>query len=164
MKPPPKSSTESFLPAPYPPFAHYFVSDLGRVWNSRWGRFIAGPHESRRRFLTLYSGIKKTKRLLLSVLVLETFKGPRPPGKNALHWDDNPQNNALRNLRWGTQGENVRDAFRNGGPKIFKDSEIRTMRRLSENGWSQTRLAAHFKISIGAMSKIIRHKNYSSVK
>lgn len=47
-------------------------------------------------------------------LVLEAFVGPRPRGLYGLHWDDDVDNNALPNLRWGTQRENMEDAMRNG--------------------------------------------------
>lgn len=47
-------------------------------------------------------------------LVLEAFVGPCPPGHEALHWDDDPSNNSLTNLRWGTRTENMRDMSRNG--------------------------------------------------
>lgn len=50
----------------------------------------------------------------LHVLILEAFVGPRPAGMKALHYDDDPQNNALSNLRWGTQSENTFDKVRNG--------------------------------------------------
>jgi hypothetical protein len=30
---------------------------------------------------------------------------------------DNPENNELSNLRWGTRLENIHDCFRNGGRK-----------------------------------------------
>lgn len=49
------------------------------------------------------------------ILVLEAFVGPRPgPQHEGLHWDDDTKNNALPNLRWGTRGDNLRDAARNG--------------------------------------------------
>lgn len=48
-------------------------------------------------------------------LVALAFLGPPPEGKeNVLHWDDNPQNNSVENLRWGTLRENSKDAVRNG--------------------------------------------------
>lgn len=46
-------------------------------------------------------------------LVLEAFVGPCPEGMEALHWDDDHNNNALTNLRWGTRTENMRDMSRN---------------------------------------------------
>lgn len=47
-------------------------------------------------------------------LVLEAFVGPRPEGMEALHYDDDPTNNVLWNLRWGTPSENHFDRVRNG--------------------------------------------------
>lgn len=46
-------------------------------------------------------------------LVLEAFIGPCPPGMEARHLDDDPTNNNLSNLVWGTRSENSGDAIRN---------------------------------------------------
>lgn len=54
-------------------------------------------------------------------LVLEAFIGPRPEGTECCrHLDDNPLNNTLTNLTWGTYGENSRDMVRNGGGNAGK--------------------------------------------
>ena len=50
----------------------------------------------------------------LSVLLLETFVGPRQPKMVARHLNDVPLDNRLENLAWGTQWENKQDAIRNG--------------------------------------------------
>lgn len=47
-------------------------------------------------------------------LVLEAFVGPCPPEMMARHFDDDPRNNRLDNLSWGTRSENAYDAVRNG--------------------------------------------------
>jgi hypothetical protein len=47
-------------------------------------------------------------------LVLEAFVGPCPPGMMARHINDNPTDNRLENLCWGTRSENSYDAVRNG--------------------------------------------------
>lgn len=47
-------------------------------------------------------------------LVLEAFVGPCPPGLMARHMDDDPANNNLSNLCWGSRSENSFDAVRNG--------------------------------------------------
>lgn len=47
-------------------------------------------------------------------LVLETFVGPRPTGYDGCHWDDDPANNHLSNLRWATHRDNMLDRVRNG--------------------------------------------------
>lgn len=50
----------------------------------------------------------------VSVLVLETFVGPRPAGFECCHYDDVPANNHLENLRWDTPSANRYDSSRNG--------------------------------------------------
>lgn len=48
------------------------------------------------------------------ILMLETFVGPRPAGRQGCHKDDDPVHNELDNLYWGTQKQNVGDAIRSG--------------------------------------------------
>lgn len=52
---------------------------------------------------------------LVHRLVLLTFIGPPPIGSNiARHLNDNPSDNRLENLSWGTASDNQYDAVRNG--------------------------------------------------
>ena len=53
-------------------------------------------------------------RIKIGATVLETFVGPRPEGAIVRHLDDNPYNNHVDNLRWGTYSENMHDMVRNG--------------------------------------------------
>lgn len=50
----------------------------------------------------------------IHILVLEAFVGPAPKGHECRHLNDDPSENHLRNLRWGTRSENNFDAIRNG--------------------------------------------------
>ena len=51
---------------------------------------------------------------LIHRLVAEAFI-PNPDNLPlVLHWDDDPQNNHVSNLRWGTHSDNLRDLVRNG--------------------------------------------------
>lgn len=56
----------------------------------------------------------KTKTMLVHNEILKAFVGPRPVGANGLHIDDDRENNALTNLKWGTQSENMKQAHKNG--------------------------------------------------
>ena len=47
-------------------------------------------------------------------LVLEAFKGPRPPGLEACHNDGNPLHNCAGNLRWDTHVANMADQLAHG--------------------------------------------------
>lgn len=49
----------------------------------------------------------------IHTMVLEAFVGPCPDGLMARHADDDPTNNTLSNLSWGTRSENSYDAIRN---------------------------------------------------
>lgn len=47
-------------------------------------------------------------------LVAEAFLGPRPDGMYVCHWNDDPTDNRLANLRYATPSQNSYDAVRNG--------------------------------------------------
>lgn len=48
------------------------------------------------------------------ILVAEAFIGPRSPGIEVRHRDDDPANNVLSNLVYGSKSDNMRDVVRNG--------------------------------------------------
>lgn len=52
--------------------------------------------------------------VLIHRMVAEAFIGPRPDNKPfVLHWDDDPSNNHVSNLRWGDRRDNAYDLYRN---------------------------------------------------
>jgi hypothetical protein len=62
----------------------------------------------------LYRGDGTHPRRRIHNLMLEAFVGPRPDGAFGLHADDNPGNNTLPNLRWGSRSQNLLDMVTNG--------------------------------------------------
>lgn len=101
----------------------YEVSDLGRIrslarLDSRGRRRSAKIRALSRQksgHLTVglcRSGAKKSAGV--HRLVLEAFVGPCPPGMEACHWNDIPDDNRLENLRWDTRSANAADSVRNG--------------------------------------------------
>lgn len=93
----------------------YRVSDWGRIQSIRTGGFLRGEEtQSGHRRVTLYKD-GSAERKQLHRIVAQEFLGDAPSGKTwVLHWDDNPQNNRVENLRWGDAQDNVDDAIRNG--------------------------------------------------
>jgi len=110
----------------------YEVSDQGRVRSL--DRIIQGrlvrPHRVKGRVLKasptngrpmvhLCENGTKTGRQV-GPLVLEAFVGQKPPGQQCCHWDDDPTNNRLENLRWGTPIQNAADRLRNARGQASK--------------------------------------------
>lgn len=56
----------------------------------------------------------RAKHHLVHRLVLEAFVGPCPPGMEACHWDGDPTNNRVDNLRWDTPSANQHDKKHQG--------------------------------------------------
>lgn len=101
----------------------YEVSDAGRVrsldrLNAR-GRRLAGKLRSLSVMpsghLTVALNAHRVRRTWsVHHLVLMAFVGPRPEGMEACHWNDEPSDNRLENLRWDTRSANQADSVRNG--------------------------------------------------
>lgn len=113
---------------------HYEVSNFGRVRSldrtkiyhrrdqySGNSLIVARRHKGRLlRPGTVASGhqfvvLGRSNGFCVHTLVLEAFVGPAPAGAECCHWDDDPANNKLSNLRWGTRAENIADYRRNYG-------------------------------------------------
>lgn len=58
-------------------------------------------------------------------VVAQNFIRNDDPSKrpNVLHWDDNPSNNRVENLRWGNQHMNWDDSVRNGTAYYITDED-----------------------------------------
>lgn len=108
---------------------YYEVSDLGRVrsvtrmveqdfGNGRGvrrydGKIIYIYHDVGCSRVRLSGGGRKATRKVHR-LVVEAFIGSRPPGKEVAHWNGDPNDNRLANLRYATPVENNADKKRHG--------------------------------------------------
>jgi len=90
----------------------YKISNLGRIYCIITEQFVI-PYM----ICNLHS-IRSIHRL-----VLETFIGKRPKGMVCRHLDGNSCNNKLSNLKWGTQKENIADAFKHGRLNSMKGNK-----------------------------------------
>lgn len=118
---------ERWLPVPGHE-GRYEVSDHGRVWSVKriialrngetrtvGGRVLKGGRlKGGHRTVSLATTNGAEEFRYVHRLVLEAFVGSCPEGMECCHWDDDPGNNRLDNLRWGTRSENMLDRTRNG--------------------------------------------------
>lgn len=82
-------------------------------------------------------------------IVAEAFIGPRPSGAVLMHIDDDPYNNAVENLRWGTQQDNARDMAQKGrgGVQILSPEQVAEIRQRRAAGERGRTLAVIYGVS-----------------
>lgn len=107
------------------PWPDYWISNKGRVWSNRTQKFMYGTPTGRCGHLDVsfvYGGRRYHR--YIHCLVARAFI-PNPNGyKLVRHLDDNPDNNWVENLAWGTQLNNVQDCINNGRFRYFTPEDI----------------------------------------
>lgn len=97
-----------------PEFPGYLIDpETQEVRGRRGGILKRRPDKRGRIWIALYRDGKQYS-LKLAHLMLITFDRQPGPGEVSRHFDDDPRNNDLSNLCWGTQSENMHDKVRNG--------------------------------------------------
>lgn len=167
---------------PIPRFETYQVSSLGRVRNKLGyilKGFKLGPPNSKRWAVHLMSPYnledgweKRQKTLYIHRAVLMAFIGMPPINYEGCHKNDDPDNNSLDNLYWGTRKQNTEDRIRNRKhcfPKVkygadnenYKHSDeiIKQIRsEYTDTKGDQTKLAKKYGIARQYISSIVRNK------
>ncbi|CAB4241151.1 HNH nuclease [uncultured Caudovirales phage] len=135
------------------PYYPYEVSDTGVVRNRvtlyELRAYMTGTkRKSGQRFsVSVQSNPHRMQGV--GALVLSAFIRTRRDGEVVMHKDDNPRNNRLENLRWGTPTENAQDMARKGRQHLQRiDAEgVRTIKEMRAAGIYGTDVAALFDIS-----------------
>lgn len=102
----------------------------------------------------------------LGYWMLLAFVGKPEPGQECRHLDDDPKNNALENLCWGTRRENVLDRLRNGRHNMARLSvgQVKDIKRLLRLGVQGKEIASQFSISPSIISNIKTGKIWAFVE
>lgn len=144
----------------------YEVSDLGRVRNSH-GKVLVHRvgKDDPRRTVSLWKKNKGRSRRV-HILVLEAFKGLRPPGMVGCHNDGNIQNNVLPNLRWDTQAGNMADTLSHGTATIGEKSATAKLteedvKKIRMDLRSQQKIANDFGVCQTQISRIKRRVRWA---
>jgi hypothetical protein len=143
-------------------FPAYEVSSAGLVRNDTG--LLLKPEIGHRGHLrvTLYNEGGE-QRHLVHRLVLSHFVGPAPSEEHeCAHWDGDPTNNQVSNLRWATRKENTEDTKRHGrfplGEKShfakLTEARVVEIRERIAGGAATRALAEEFEVDIGQINKI----------
>lgn len=103
---------------------------------------------------------------LVHAIVAEAFIGPRPNGLVVRHLDGNPTNNAVTNLAYGTQSDNLRDWPNYGGRTSNQKltiEQVREIRRMLTSGGTLRGIAAHFGVAPGTIFAIKKNRTFNYI-
>ena len=141
-----------------PSLPGYYASNDGSIGRYSDGNFEVLKSHDVSKYGHQSIGIKlngKWKKFAVHRLVLEAFSGPCPKGLQCRHLDDNPRNNHIDNLVWGTAKENAEDKVRNKhhmhGEKhynaVISEKEVIEIRRSWKNGSNIVELARQYGLT-----------------
>jgi hypothetical protein len=163
------------------PYQGYSVSTDGKVYSCRsnGGKLLDSCHELKPD--EIKGGYLRVRirtsdatydAFQVSHLILETFVGARPNGCVACHWDGNPKNNSLDNLRWDTRTANEDDKKRHGTHQTgsgnpaakLNEEQVLELRQMYESGnFSTYKLSDIFGISRPVVCKIVKGELWTHV-
>jgi hypothetical protein len=152
----------------------YEISILG-VRNSKTGRILKPginlrgcPH------VNLYICGKRTTHTV-SVLVANAFLPPKGPTDTVVrHLNDDPADNRIENLAWGTHSDNMLDAIRNGkwcakkgvshGMAKLMEDDVREIRSLYATGnFTKRELGLRFGVTDVTIGLIVRRQHWKHI-
>ena len=154
----------------------YEVSSFGRVRSfkhSPLGRILKQNPNAQGYPQILLSNGGKTTSVRVHVLVLESFVGDRPEGKNCNHKNGIKYDNKLSNLEWVTYKENVIHSYSNGlkhGKKGMSshrskltDDQIVEIRKLFSSGMPQLYISRMFNMSPSSINRICKKRAWNHI-
>ena len=95
-------------------------------------------------------------------VILTSFTGPCPAGKEACHNNGNPADNRIANLRWDTRQANRRDMPPERRGK-FSAAQVISIRERCAAGEVLQAIAADNKVKLSAICRIRRGESYADV-
>lgn len=160
----------------------YEVSDYRRVRRVAPGHGtyvgkILSPwiHRDGCPMVSLSLGGKRTNRKI-SNLVADAFLPPKSSTDQVLrHLNDDPTDNRIENLAWGTYSDNMADSMRNGnfrapgtrgsahGMTKLTDEKVAAIRRQDADGVPHATIAIQHGIATGSVSKIVTGRTWGHI-
>ena len=105
-----------------PGFPGYYISKRGGLWSNRknWQWKKLKPHLNKmwNRYQCTLRDSRGIRKLCKISRLVATVYLPNPENLPiVMHLDNNPENNYYKNLKWGTQSQNIIQAYRDGNLK-----------------------------------------------
>jgi len=87
---------------------------VGRAKGTRPGRILRPQRARTGHLYYSLSSDNRVRHVFAHRMVARAFLGEPGPNEEVCHYDGDPTNNRVSNLRWGTRAENKADDVRNG--------------------------------------------------
>lgn len=102
----------------------YMISNCGRVWSTKYQDFIKAKPMDKHGHLGVCLYVNGSRRYeYIHRLMAKAFI-PNPANYPVVrHLNDNPRDNSIENLQWGTQRDNIRDCINNRHAHIVTQEE-----------------------------------------
>lgn len=151
---------------------NYSVSRSGEIVNNLSGKYL--KHSiNKLKYHRVHPHIDgRHKNLWVHRMVAECYI-PNPENKPfVLHNDNNPENNNDWNLRWGTQSENIQQAYndnrisakgeKNGQAKLT-EVDVKIIREANSMGFGGRKIAKYYRMSESWIYQICRRERWNHV-
>lgn len=151
---------------PIPGWSGYFASNLGQILTEKRGKMrplSPDQGEAGHQRVTLFRDGHR-HREGVHRLVLTTFDRPPVGDEQGCHRDGDPSNNALPNLRWGTQADNWADRDRHGTSQSWSRltlQEVEQIKVLYKAGDRAVAIADRFGISDTQVYNIAKGRQWA---
>ena len=167
-----------------PGWPGYYISKRGKLYScktmgcikskdyTKWHPIKGRINRAGRHQVMLRYGLDKTLQVGISRLVaIAWVPNPKPEEYDVvMHLDNNPLNNHYKNLKWGTQKQNIQQAIREGRNKvsikgddcinrkltIAQEEEIRQKYAKGNVGYGK--LAKEYNVSIATIRRKLGKK------
>ena len=160
---------------PIPDWPNYEVSNLGRVRNVRFNRFLTLTPKPCNRGISYpsvwLSPHGRKKQFLVHSLVLRVFVGERPDGQHVRHKDRDTNNCCLSNLEYGTPADNKQDSIKHEtyahgnthGNSILSERTVRIAKVLHRCDFSVKRIAQILSVSRSTIYHVLQGRSWKHV-
>lgn len=145
-----------------PDFPGYRVGDDGSVWSNKRGEWMRLKGGIRNGYANVMLSHQNKRRLICChTLVLLAFVGPKPPGADACHLNDDRSDNRPSNLRWDTHANNCRDCYvnRRRRSRLTPEQAIE-IRQMRSQGYTYRSIASHFNVAMFTIYSIVARINH----
>lgn len=155
-----------------PGHPNYFADVYGGVWSAHGTivRQLVPVPKAGYGYVCVWLG--RGKRYVVQYLIALTFLGPRPRGMLVLHGDDDPLNNRLTNLSYGTPRQNYDQAVERGrysrgedrpSAKLTAKAVISIREKHATGKVTMAALGRMYGVSGASIMKVVRRERWKHV-